>query len=112
MAVIAPWQRANIQAAAALLRERLTSERQDTRMAAVYEGLLDVLDPPRRAVRMQRELATAAKAAVIVDANRDRRMRTDRRRADRRVAAGASPTGVELRAGRDRRAGSDRRNRS
>ena len=67
------WQQANIQAAAAYLRERIAAARRDARTKAVYEGLLEVLDPPRRAAGMQRESAQAAKAAVAVKAERDRR---------------------------------------
>ena len=43
------WQRVNIQAAAAYMRDRIASGADDVRTKAVYEGLLDVLDPTRRA---------------------------------------------------------------
>src|SRR5438093_12089796 len=80
------WQQANIQAAAAYLRERISAGATDPRTKAVYEGLLDVLDPPRRATRIQREAAQAAKAAVAVQAERDRRAAIERRsHRDRRL---------------------------
>ena len=106
------WQQANIQAAAAYLRERISAGATDARTRAVYEGLLDVLDPPRRASRMQREAAQAAKAAVTVQAERDRRAAVERRsHRDRRLANLGPPHGTERRRTPDRRTGRDRRNR-
>jgi hypothetical protein len=106
------WERANIQAAAGYLRERMTQGAIDAKTKTVYEGLLDVLDPTRRAARIQRELSAAAKAAVTVQANRERRAAAERRRlADRRKQNLGSPVGVERRVA-ERRAGRDRRNRS
>ena len=106
------WERANIQAAASYLRERMTQGAIDAKTKTVYEGLLDVLDPTRRAARVQRELSAAAKAAVTVQANRERRAAAERRRlADRRKQNLGSPTGTDRRAGVERRAGRDRRNR-
>ena len=104
------WQRANIQAAATYLRERITTGAVDPRTRAVYEGLLEVLDPNRRTIRMQREAAVAAKAAVTVATGRDRRAVPERRaHSDRRVIDLGSPTGGERRTGVDRRSGRDRR---
>ena len=104
------WQQTNIQAAASYLRERIGAGATDGRTKAVYEGLLDLLDPTRRAARLQREAADAAKAAVAVASERDRRRVSDRRaHNDRRVVNLGSPSGVERRTGRDRRAGRDRR---
>src|SRR5687767_47288 len=106
------WQQANIQAAAAYLRERIAGGATDARTRAVYEGLLEVLDPPRRATRLQRESALAAKAAVAVQAERDRRARQDRRGYhDRRRVNLGPPDGIERRNTPDRRSGRDRRNR-
>ena len=45
------WERANIQAAASYLRERMTQGALDAKTKAVYEGLLEVLDPTRRTAR-------------------------------------------------------------
>jgi len=98
------WQRANIMAAASYLREIMVREPENQRVRAVYEGLLEVMDPTRRVVRQQRELATATTAA------KQERRRGDRRaQRDRRQVARAAPTGVERRAGTDRRTGRDRR---
>jgi len=105
------WQQANIQAAAAYLRGLIGGGATDARTKAVYEGLLDVLNPSRRASRVQRESAQAAKAAVAVKAERDRRAAAERRsQHDRRVATLGPPQGTERRRA-DRRSGSDRRNR-
>ena len=107
------WQQANIQAAAAYVRERIAAGATDPRTKAVYEGLLDVLDPPRRATRMQRESAQAVKAAVTVQAERDRRSATERRsHRDRRLVNLGSPQGMERRRSSDRRSGRDRRHRN
>jgi hypothetical protein len=105
------WERANIQAAASYLRERMTQGAIDAKTKVVYEGLLEVLDPTRRATRVQRELSAAAKSAVTVQANRQRRAAAERRRQqDRRKENLGSPTGAERRTV-DRRTGRDRRNR-
>jgi hypothetical protein len=107
-----PWQRATIQAAALYLRERIGQGDSDPKTKVIYEGLLEVLDPPRRAVRIQREMAAAAKAAAVVKAAAERRSAAERRRReDRRKQNLGSPTGLERRSGGDRRAGRDRRNR-
>ena len=104
------WQRANVQAAATYLRERISAGATDARTKAVYEGLLEVLDPNRRTLRMQREMADAAKASVPVHATRERRSTIDRRtHKDRRKASLGAPGGVERRTGHDRRTGRDRR---
>jgi len=103
------WQRDSIQAAATYLRERIGAGATDPRTKAVYEGLLDVLDPSRRTVRLQRQLAESAKSAVTVKSARERRAARDRRGAGRRTASVGPPDGVERRSGRDRRAGRDRR---
>ena len=104
------WQRTNVQAAAAYLRERIGAGATDARTKAVYEGLLDVLDPTRRSARVQRELASAAKAAVTVHHPRERRGKPDRRgHADRRRTNGEPPSGLERRQRVDRRRGKDRR---
>lgn len=106
------WQSANVKAAASYLRERIGAGDDSARTRAIYEGLLEVLDPTRRATRVQREMAVATKAAAAaaVQAERDRRA-AERRRQDRRRINLGSPTGVERRRG-DRRAGQDRRCRS
>jgi hypothetical protein len=98
------WQRTNVQTAAAYMRDRIASGAADVRTKAVYEGLLDVLDPTRRTARMQRESAESAKAAVVVQTARERRNRNERRGSgDRRVASAGPPGGVERRTGQRRR---------
>jgi hypothetical protein len=107
------WQRANIQAAVTYLRDQMKGDAAaDARIKAICEGLIEVLEPARRTVRMQREAAEAAKSSVPVAVTRERRQRVERRgRPDRRVADLGPPGGVERRRG-DRRAGADRRQRS
>jgi hypothetical protein len=97
------WQRANITAAAAYLREVLAREPDNTRVKVLHDGLLDVLDPTRRLLRQQRELAAIAGIA--------RQRRADERRAarERRQANLGPPAGSERRAGKERRSGRDRR---
>lgn len=102
------WQRANIMAAANYLREQL-SQTDDPRVKSLYEGLLEVLDPSRRTVRVQRELAALTVATTPVKMER---RRSDRRNAERRAASLGPPAGMaERRSGGDRRSGKDRRHR-
>src|SRR5712691_8565447 len=88
------WQRTNIQAAATYLRERIATGASDAKTRAIYEGLLDVLDPTRRATRLQREAAQSATSAVTIQANRERRAHRERRgQRDRRVVNIGAPGG-------------------
>jgi hypothetical protein len=100
------WQRANVIAAAAYLREILAREPDNVRVKALYDGLLEVLDPTRRAVRLQRELASATTAAKRERRSRERRSGVDRRQ---RPLDGLGE--LERRSGADRRTGRDRRKR-
>ena len=101
------WQRANILAAAQYLRDIVARRADDVKAHAVYEGLLEVLEPARRTIRQQRELSEAARLSVM---SREKRTGIDRRRSDRRrVNLGSS--GGERRKS-DRRAGRERRVRS
>jgi hypothetical protein len=105
-----PWQRATIQAAASYLRDRIAHGAADPRTKALYEGLLEVLDPARRSIRLQREMAEGAKAAAHVPTARERRTLADRRRReDRRALNLGIPGGLERRRRSDRRAGRARR---
>ncbi|MBZ5557665.1 MAG: hypothetical protein LAO77_10370 [Acidobacteriia bacterium] len=106
------WQSENIKSAASYMRERIAAGDNGPRTKAIYEGLLDVLDPTRRATRVQREMAAASKtaAAAATKAERERRAAERRRNADRRKVNLGSPTGVERRKG-ERRTGRDRRRR-
>jgi hypothetical protein len=103
------WQRANTQAAAGYLREAFSKNPTDVRTKAIYEGLLDILEPTRRTLRLQREMATAAKAAATV--HRTRAGRERRAASDRRMLKLQSAIGVERRK-TQRRAGRERRNQS
>lgn len=102
------WQRQAVLAAATLLRERFGMAPADTKAKAVHDALLEVVEPKRRALRMQREMSSAADAAVLTMKTERRRPARDRRSADRRVLDVGSPTGVERRTG-DRRERSERR---
>ena len=102
------WQRANVLAAANYMREQIARTPEDARLVAVYEGLLDLLDPARVVARRQREQASAARQAA--SALKAERRRTERRAADRRKAD-LGPPGAERRTGPDRRTGRDRRGR-
>ena len=101
------WQRANIMAAANYLREQLAGTPDDFRLKSLYEGLLEVLDPSRRTVRIQRERHAAAQASAIV--KMERRLRDRRGGVERRKTAGTAPGGIERRSGAERRTGRDRR---
>jgi hypothetical protein len=100
------WQRANVVAAANLLREQLVRDPEDAKLRAAYEGLLELLDPSRIVARRQREMAEATKQAAA--AIKYERRRGERRRADRRIVD-LGPPGPERRSGTDRRTGRDRR---
>lgn len=99
------WQRANIMAVAGYLREVMAREPDDARVRALYDGLLEVIEPNRRVLRQQRELATATAAAK-------ERYQTERRAGRDRRQFGLGPPGdAERRTGHDRRTGGDRRRR-
>ncbi len=100
------WQRANIVAAVNYLGEIIGRSPSDVRARAVYDGLLEVLDPARRAARAQREMADAARTAAYAGVER---RRGERRKGERRQQNLGPPGGVERRSGRDRRSGVDRR---
>jgi len=105
---MAGWQRANVLAAAQYLRDVVSRMPDDTKAHTVYQGLLEVLEPARRAIRHQRELSTAARSPVTT---REKRTGADRRRTDRRRVNLGAPGGVDRRK-RDRRTGQERRNRA
>ena len=105
---MAGWQRANVLAAAQFLRDIVSRTPGDVKAQAVYQGLLEVLEPARRAIRQQRELSEAARSSVTL---REKRAGSDRRRNERRRVNLGPPGGVERRRN-DRRTGRDRRNRA
>jgi hypothetical protein len=97
------WQRANVMAAAGYLREVMKREPDNLRVKALYEGLLEVIEPTRRVLRQQREMAAAGAAT------KERRGAERRAGRDRRQFGLGAPGGVERRSGHDRRSGRDRR---
>ena len=96
---LTPWQRTNIIAALSYLRDigRLGQNPQPQLLA---QGLMEVLDPSRRTIRLQREAARSASAGA--QSGHERRIRERRRDADRRRQAVAY-RGPERRSYRDRR---------
>jgi hypothetical protein len=108
LATLQGWQRENILAAASFLREQYGNPPSNARAKVVHDGLLEVIEPSRRAVRLQREMSVAARAAAIT-AKQERRAAAERRAADRRKANFGPPSGVSDRRKGERRAGSDRR---
>ncbi|HYE88127.1 MAG TPA: hypothetical protein VEA16_17310 [Vicinamibacterales bacterium] len=102
-----PWQREAILKAAQLLRDRFGNPPADAQAKTAHDGLLEVLDPARRTVRMQRELSEATRTAALT-AKTERRAR-ERRGTDRRKANVGPPSGVAERRKGDRRRGERRR---
>ena len=102
------WQREAILKAAQLLRDRFGNPPADAQSRAAHDGLLEVLDPARRTVRLQKELSEATRKAALTDKT-ERRAR-ERRGTDRRKANLGPPPGVPDRRKGERRAG-ERRNR-
>jgi hypothetical protein len=103
---LTPWQRTNILGALNYLKEIGRASRE-ARAETLAQGLAEVLEPSRRAIRLQREAAQAASAGA--GAARERRNIADRRRRSDRRQGQAPFSGPERRRGGvDRRAG-DRR---
>ena len=102
------WQREAILKAAQLLRERFGNPPADAQARAAHDGLLEVLDPARRTIRLQRELSEATRKATMTEKT-ERRAR-ERRADDRRKANLGPPPGSADRRKSERRAG-ERRNR-
>jgi hypothetical protein len=102
------WQREAIMKAAQLLRERFGNPPIDPQARVAHDGLLEVLDPSRRTVRLQRELSEATRKASLTP--RAERRGKERRGADRRKVNLGAPPGVTERRKGERRTGKDRRN--
>ena len=102
------WQREAILKAAQLRRDRFGNPPVDAQARSAHDGLLEVLDPARRTVRLQKELSEATRKAALT-AKTERRQR-ERRANDRRKANVGPPPGVPDRRKGDRRHG-DRRSR-
>ena len=102
------WQREAILKAAQLMRDRLGNPPADPEARASLEGLLEVLDPPRRTVRLQREISEASRQTALTESS-ERRQKERRGRDRRRVDLGPPPDTAEQRKGPTRVG--DRRNR-
>lgn len=99
------WQRDAILKAVQLLRDRFGAPPSDADALAAHDALLEVLDPSRRAARLQKEISAATQAVAPAE-----RRRRERRAADRRRSNEGPPAGVPERRRGERRTG-DRRNR-
>ena len=102
------WQREAILKAAQLLRDRFGNPPVDAQARSAHDGLLEVLDPARRTVRLQKELSEATRKAALAEKT-ERRAR-ERRAQDRRRANVGPPDGTLERRTSERRT-SERRNR-
>ncbi len=103
------WQREAILKAAALLREKFGNPPSDLAARLAHDGLLEVLDPARRTVRVQKEMSEATRKAALTE-KAERRDR-ERRALDRRKSNMGPPSGLPERRKGQRRTG-DRRSRS
>lgn len=95
------WQREAILKAAQLLRDWFGNPPVDAQARAAHDGLLEVLDPARRTVRLQRELSEATRKAALTE-KAERRAR-ERRGTERRKANVGPPAGVPERRTSERR---------
>jgi C4-dicarboxylate-specific signal transduction histidine kinase len=100
------WQREAILKAAQLLRDRFGNPPVDAQARSAHDGLLEVLDPARRTVRLQRELSEATRKAALTE--KTERRQKERRANDRRRANLGPPAGVPERRKAERRAGERR----
>jgi regulator of protease activity HflC (stomatin/prohibitin superfamily) len=103
------WQREAILKAAQLLRDRFGNPPVDAQARSAHDGLLEVLDPSRRTVRLQKELSEATRKATMTE--RAERRARERRAADRRKVNLGPPSGEPERRKGERRTGGDRRTR-
>lgn len=96
------WQREAILKAAQLLRDRFGNPPADAQARSAHDGLLEVLDPARRTVRLQKELSEATRKAALTE--KTERRAKERRGSDRRkVDIGPPPGTAERRKGERRR---------
>jgi hypothetical protein len=102
------WQREAILKAAQLIRERFGNPPADPQARQAHDGLLEVIDPARRTVRLQKELSEATRKAALTE--KTERRSKERRSNDRRKVNIGPPPGVTDRRKGERRAG-ERRNR-
>jgi len=104
------WQRDAILKAVQLLRDRFGNPPADEQARAAHDELLEVLDPARRTVRLQRELSEATRKAALTE--KPERGVRERRASDRRKANLGAPRGVPDRRKAERRAGEPRTRKS
>jgi len=102
------WQREAVLKAAQLLRARFGNPPAEPEVREIYDGLLEVLDPARRTVRLQKEMSEATRKAALTE--KTERRQKERRANDRRKVNIGPPPGHPERRRTERRAG-DRRNR-
>ena len=102
------WQREAILKAAQLLRDKFGNPPADAAVQTAHDGLLEVLDPARRTVRLQRELSEATRKAALTE--QAERRQKERRASDRRKVNVGPPPDIPDRRRGERRRG-DRRNR-
>jgi C4-dicarboxylate-specific signal transduction histidine kinase len=103
------WQREAILKAAALLREKYGNPPAEAAARLAHDGLLEVLDPARRTIRLQRELSEATRTGALTE-KVERRAR-ERRAQDRRKTNVGPPPGTADRRKGDRRTGERRHRR-
>jgi hypothetical protein len=102
------WQREAILKAAQLLRDKFGNPPADPAARQAHDGLLEVLDPARRTVRLQREMTEATRKASLTP--KTERRGKERRATDRRKVNLGPPPGTDERRKGERRTGRDRRN--
>jgi hypothetical protein len=100
---LTPWQRANIYAALNYLKD-LGRVGQNPQAQGLAQGLMEVLEPSRRTIRLQREAAQAVTAGARN--GREQRKGERRRTPDRRKQA--TTHSPERRTVRKRRSGERR----
>ncbi len=72
------WQREAILKAAAVMREKFGNPPSDAAVRAAHDGLLEVLDPARRTVRLQKEMSEATRKAALTERAERRATRAPR----------------------------------
>jgi hypothetical protein len=102
------WQREAILKAAQLLREKFGNPPDDAQARSAHDGLLEVLDPARRTVRLQKEMSEATRKAAMTE--KTERRAKERRANDRRKVNIGPPPGQSDRRKGERRSG-ERRSR-
>src|SRR5215213_5699746 len=100
------WQRDAILKAAQLIRDRFGNPPVDAQARTAHDGLLEVLDPARRTMRLQREMSEATRKAALTE--KTERRSKERRATERRKVNIGPPPGVGDRRKGERRSGERR----